>query len=83
MDTEDFNAGRKIECPTAVFWGELSHTEKFFDPRGAWPPYCSNIARMRALPCGHYPAKQVPDDVYNELYTFFKSHVPDGSFLAP
>jgi haloacetate dehalogenase len=73
MDTADFEAGRKITCPTAVFWGELSHTEKFYDPRSAWPQYASNIVRMRALPCGHYPAEQAPDDVYQELYDFFKS----------
>jgi haloacetate dehalogenase len=73
MDTADFEAGRKIGCPVAVYWGELSHTEKYFDPRKAWPQYCSNIVRIRSLPCGHYPAEQVPDEVYNELNTFFRS----------
>ena len=72
MDTADFEAGRKVACPTAVYWGEKSHTEKYYDPRKAWPNYASNIARIRPLPCGHYPAEQVPDDVYNELSTFFK-----------
>jgi haloacetate dehalogenase len=72
MDQADFGAGRKIECPVAVFWGEQSHTEKFFDPHAAWPQYASNIVRMRALPCGHYPAEQVPDDVYHELDRFFR-----------
>ena len=71
MDTADFDAGRKIQCPVAVFWGEQSHTEKYFDPRKAWPQYCSNIVRMRPLPCGHYPAEQVPDQVYDELDRFF------------
>jgi haloacetate dehalogenase len=73
MDTADFEAGRKIECPTAIYWGELSHTEKFFEPRAAWPQYASNIVRMRSLPCGHYPAEQLPDEVYSELSGFFKS----------
>jgi len=73
MDTADFDAGRKIECPTAVFWGEQSHTEKFYDPRKAWPDYCKDIVKMRALPCGHYPAEQAPDDVYAELHAFFTS----------
>jgi haloacetate dehalogenase len=73
MDTADFQAGRKIGCPAAVYWGELSHTEKYFDPRKAWPQYCSNIVRIRSLPCGHYPAEQVPDEVYKELDGFFKS----------
>ena len=73
MDKADFEAGRKIKCPTAVYWGEKSHTEKFFDPRKAWPAYCEKLWRVRPLPCGHYPAEQVPDDVYNELSAFFKS----------
>ncbi|HEY9445495.1 MAG TPA: alpha/beta hydrolase [Burkholderiales bacterium] len=71
MDKTDFEAGRKIDCPAAIYWGELSHTEKFFDPRKAWPQYASDIRRMRALPCGHYPAEQVPDLVYEELSAFF------------
>ena len=68
----DFEAGRKIECPVAVYWGELSHTEKFFSPREAWPRYASNIVKLKPLPCGHYPAEQVPDIVYDELREFFK-----------
>jgi haloacetate dehalogenase len=72
MDTADFEAGRKVTCPAAIYWGEKSHTEKYYDPRKAWPQYCTNIARIRPLPCGHYPAEQVPDEVYNELSAFFK-----------
>ena len=72
MDTEDFKAGRKIACPTAVYWGALSHTEKYYKPDKAWPQYASNIVRMRPLQCGHYPAEQVPDDVFAELSAFFK-----------
>jgi haloacetate dehalogenase len=73
MDTADFQAGRRIECPAAVYWGELSHTEKFYDPRKAWPAYASNIVRLKPLPCGHYPAEQVSDLVYEELKGFFGS----------
>lgn len=73
MDKADFEVGRKIECPVAVFWGELSHTEKFFDPKKAWPHYASNIVRMRSLPCGHYPAEQAPGDTYDELHRLLKS----------
>jgi haloacetate dehalogenase len=71
MDKADFDAGRKITCPSAIYWGELSHTEKFFDPRKAWPLYASDIKRLKPLPCGHYPAEQVPDLVYEELSGFF------------
>lgn len=73
MDTADFEAGRKITCPAAIYWGEYSHTRKYFDPLKAWPQYCADIKRIKSLPCGHYPAEQVPEDVYSELYGFFKS----------
>jgi len=79
MDKADFEAGRRIDCPAAIYWGEQSHTEKFFDPRKAWPNYCTNIQRIRPLPCGHYPAEQVPDLVYDELSAFFGTrHLPRG-----
>ena len=61
MDTTDFNAGRKVECPVLVLWGELSHTGKHYEPRAVWPRYCSNVVRMQSLPCGHYPSEQAPD----------------------
>jgi haloacetate dehalogenase len=73
MDKADFEAGRKVACPAAIFWGELSHTDKYFDPHRAWPDYCGNIVRMRPLPCGHYPAEQVPDLVHDELSRFLNS----------
>ena len=71
MDIADFEAGKKVSCPTAIYWGALSHTEKFFEPHIAWPQYCSNIQKMKKLECGHYPAEQVPDEVCNELKAFF------------
>ena len=70
-DTADHDAGRLVTCQTAVYWGAYSHTEKFFDPKVAWPQYCSDIVKMKKLECGHYPAEQVPDDVFNELINFF------------
>ncbi len=73
MDKADFEAGRRIGSPTLVIWGEQSHTEKMFNPREAWPPYAANIVKFCPLPCGHYPAEQAPDELCNELLTFFKS----------
>jgi hypothetical protein len=26
---------------------------------------------MQALPCGHYPSEQAPEDTYRELRSFF------------
>lgn len=73
MDKADFEAGRKVQCPAIIFWGEKSHTEKMFDARVAWPQYAANIYKLCLLPCGHYPAEQVPDQVYSELAAFLKA----------
>ena len=73
MDKADFEAGRKVRCPTLVLWGEKSHTNKLFDPRETWPKYAENIVRMQALPCGHYPSEQAPEETYAELRGFFRS----------
>jgi haloacetate dehalogenase len=73
MDTQDFESGRKIDCPVLVLWGERSHTGTRHDPRAAWPHYCSNIVRMTALPCGHYPVEQAPGASYAALSEFFGS----------
>ena len=66
-----FRSGRKLECPVAVYWGALSHTEKFFSPYDAWPPYARNIVKMQPLQCGHYPAELVPDTVFEQLNALF------------
>jgi haloacetate dehalogenase len=73
MDKADLDAGRLIECPVLVLWGTRSHTEQNFDPRQAWKPYARNIVKFSPLPCGHYPAEQVPDLTYAELDWFFKA----------
>lgn len=72
MDQADFEAGRKIRCPTLVIWGDQSHTEKMYNPREAWPWYAENIVKFRPLPCGHYPAEQDAEGTYRELNGFFK-----------
>ena len=73
MDTADFEAGRKIECPALIVWAEKSHTQREFDAREAWPHYCADIRKYRVLPCAHYPMEEAPDLLYQELDEFFKS----------
>ena len=79
MDTEDFEAGRKVTSPALVLWGEKSHTAHHHDPRKEWPRYCANIVGMTALACGHYPVEQAPDPTYDQLHRFFKESGPRAS----
>jgi len=70
MDTADYEAGNKITCPVLVLWGDKSHVEQYFRPREAWPQYAANIAGMRAVPSGHYPQEQAPQETLEELDRF-------------
>jgi haloacetate dehalogenase len=72
MDTRDFEAGHRVECPVMVLWGTKSHTSHHHDVRSEWPKYCANVVGMHALPCGHYPVEQAPDETYNHLAEFFR-----------
>jgi haloacetate dehalogenase len=43
-----------------------------YKPMGAWGERASDV-HGKCLPCGHYPAEQVPDETYAELKAFFQS----------
>ena len=61
---------RKIEMPMLVLWGEKSHVHRSYKPIEAWKARALNVSG-KSLPCGHYPAEQVPDETYEELTKFF------------
>ena len=60
----------KIPMPMLVLWGEKSHVQRSFKPIEAWKERAADV-RGRMLPCGHYPAEQVPDETYVALLEFF------------
>jgi hypothetical protein len=37
----------------------------------AWSAYVTDLVRCVALPWGHYPAEQAPEETYTELREFF------------
>jgi haloacetate dehalogenase len=67
---DEADLGRKIEMPALVLWGEKSHVHRSFKPMDAWRERAADM-RGRSLPCGHYPAEQVPDETFAELSAFF------------
>ncbi len=73
MDTADYVAGNKVACPVLVLWGDKSHVEHHFKPREIWPQYAANIVGMRAVPSGHYPQEQAPQETFDELARFLAS----------
>ncbi len=72
LDRKDFDAGHKVTCPTLVIVGGQSHTARLFGYEKAWSAYVTDLVGCVALPCGHYPAEQAPEETYTELRAFFR-----------
>jgi haloacetate dehalogenase len=70
LEHDEADLSRKIEMPMLVLWGERSHVNRSFKPIEAWKERATDV-RGKMLPCGHYPAEQVPDETYEELRAFF------------
>ena len=77
MDTKDFEAGRKIECPVLLLWGATGGVGRNHKPGPAeiWTRYASNIVGAEALPCGHYLSEEAPAETMAALREFFAAQV--------
>ena len=67
---DEADLGTKLSIPVLVLWGERSHVNRSYLPIEAWLERAADV-RGSMLPCGHYPAEQVPDETYAELRAFF------------
>jgi haloacetate dehalogenase len=70
LEHDRADLARRIEMPMLVLWGERSHVNRSYEPIEAWNERARDV-RGKMLPCGHYPAEQVPDETYQELRAFF------------
>jgi haloacetate dehalogenase len=73
MDTKDFAAGRKIECPVLLLWGATGGVGRNHNPGPAdiWQRYANNIVAAKAVPSGHYLADEAPGETTAALREFF------------
>ena len=71
MDSKDFAAARKINCPALLLWGATGGVGRNHEPEEIWRRYASDIRGTKALPCGHYLSEEAPDETYQELRGFF------------
>ncbi len=67
---DEVDLQRKLSLPVLVLWGERSHVNRSYRPIEAWRERALDV-RGKMLPCGHYPAEQVPDETHAELRAFF------------
>lgn len=69
-DRADRAAGKKIECPVSVIWGEHGVVSRCFKPIEDWQRVATNV-RGRTLPCGHYIPEEVSAELLGEMTAFF------------
>ena len=69
-DRADIAAGRKLDQPLRILWGEHGAVGKCFDVLGLWRERASCLTGG-SLPCGHYIAEEVPQQLLAEAQDFF------------
>ena len=73
MDTVDFAAGRKVECPALILWGATGGVGRNTNPSPGeiWQRYASNIVAAKTVPSGHYLSEEAPVETTAALREFF------------
>ena len=71
-DRDDMERGHKVACPLRVLWGEFGVIEQCFAPLEAWRRVARDVSG-RALACGHYIPEEAPDELYDEILSFFEA----------
>jgi haloacetate dehalogenase len=71
-DRADVSAGRQLEQPLRVLWGDHGAVGKCFDVLALWRERATDLSGL-SLPCGHYIAEEAPAMLLDEAHRFFKS----------
>ena len=71
-DRADVSAGRKINQPLRVLWGEEGIVGKCFDVLALWRERAQAVSG-KSVPCGHYIAEELPAVLLDEAFQFFRS----------
>ena len=70
-DQADVDAGRKLQQPVRVLWGEHGAVGRNFDVLALWRERAEQVTG-RSIACGHYIAEEAPDQVLSEALAFFR-----------
>jgi haloacetate dehalogenase len=71
-DRADVIAGRRLEQPLRVLWGEHGAVGQCFDVLGLWRERATDLSGL-SLPCGHYIAEEAPALLLVEASRFFET----------
>ena len=76
LQHDDVDRGRKLDCPMLVLWGSNTskrpgwQTGAKLDMLKTWRERAHDV-RGRGLDCGHFVPEEKPDELTEELLTFF------------
>lgn len=73
LDTADMGLGRKVQCPTLVFYGSTGQMAKLFDIPAQWRVRCADVTEA-SLPGGHFFVDQFPNETAQQLQEFLGKH---------
>jgi haloacetate dehalogenase len=68
-DRADRDAGRMLELPLLILWGEKGVVHRCFKPVDEWRRVARDV-RGEALPCGHYIAEEAPEALLARVVPF-------------
>lgn len=69
-DRASRTAGKKIQCPLLVLWGEKGKIGQWYDALTIWRQYAAGPVTGAAVPSGHYLAEEAPEAVLAHLDGF-------------
>lgn len=69
-DRADREAGKKLQMPLRVLWGEHGLVAKCFSPIEDWKKVAKDVSG-KGIPCGHYIPEELPKDLLAEAELFF------------
>ncbi|GCE44884.1 Haloacetate dehalogenase H-1 [Rhodococcus wratislaviensis] len=72
-DRENRVAGKGIECPTQIIWGESGILARQFDPEAVWKLYVNGSLETVVLPAGHFLPEEAPELLLSHLAPFLAS----------
>lgn len=71
-DQADVDAGRMLDAPLLVLWGEQGVVHRCFKPLADWQAVARQV-HGHPLPCGHYVAEEAPDALLAAALPFLRS----------
>jgi haloacetate dehalogenase len=75
-DRADVAAGRQLQQPLRVLWGQHGAVGRCFDVLALWRERAAQVTG-RAIDCGHYLAEEAPEQVLAEAQAFFTDSLSD------